>query len=180
MQVEKQKLRAFAKEFRKNLDKEKRKVKGFSVFQKVINLDEYKKADRVLLYFSKDIEVDTKELINYSLESNKQVFLPKCIGEDMMFYKINSLDDLQQGSFGIFEPKDTCQKYLESSCDDFCIIPALAVDKQKYRLGFGKGYYDRFLKNFVGFKCVICYKENLVERLPVFSTDIPCDMIILD
>lgn len=180
MQVEKQKLRALAKEFRKNLDSEKKSRKDFSIFKKIVNLDEYKRADRVLLYFSKDIEVDTKELIKYSLECNKQVFLPKCIGEDMIFYKIDSLDDLQQGSFRIFEPKNKCERYLESNYSDICIIPALAVDEQKFRLGFGKGYYDRFLIDFKGFKCILCYQENVYKSLPVFDTDVKADKVIVD
>ena len=180
MQVEKENLRTLVKEFRKNLTSEQKHNKDFSIFKKVVNLYEYKRANRVLLYYSKDIEVDTKEIIKHALDCKKQVFLPKCIGQDMYFYKINSFEDLQQGSFGMLEPKSECENYSFSESSDFCVVPALAVDKQKYRLGYGKGYYDRFLKNFCGAKCVICYKENLVERLPVFETDISCDMVIYD
>ncbi len=180
MQVEKDKIRTLVKEFRKSLSAEQKSQKDLSIYERIVNLDKYKRAKKVLLYCSKDIEVDTKAIIKNALDCDKQVYLPRCIGQDMVFYKINSFDDLRQGSFGLLEPKIECEKYLDSNCDDFCIIPALAVDEHKYRLGYGKGYYDRFLVGFKGYKCVLCYSENVVNKLPVFATDVKADKVIVD
>ena len=180
MQIEKNKLRAFAKDFRKSLSADEKARKDKIIFEKVVQLDAYKSAKRVLLYFPKAIEVDTKAIIQYAFENNKQVFLPKCVGEHLQFYQVDSYEQLQEGHFGLLEPKETCKPYENSQEQDLCIIPALMADSLGFRLGYGKGFYDRFLKDFNGCKCIVCYFENLVKNLPIYPTDIKADIVVVD
>ena len=175
-------LRKSAKEFRKTLGNNEKNIKDKIIFDKVVNSVEYLNSKIVLCYYSTEFEVDTIELIKYSLSLNKRVALPKCVDENgkMVFKYIDSINDLVCGHFGIKEPKNNLVDYQYID-DAICIIPALMVDMNGFRLGYGKGYYDRFLSRFKGFKCVLCYKENLIDELPVFDDfDIKCDLCITD
>ena len=178
----KNELRNAAKTFRKSLKSAEKAQKDDKIFKKIILLDEFVKADTVLCYFSSEIEVETKEIINYSLKNGKKVALPKCIDKqgNMVFKYISSLDELVDGAYGLAEPP-IHNKTFNDAKSAICIIPCLMADMKGYRLGFGKGYYDRFLSNFNGFKCVICYRENLVNKLPIYEgLDIKCDVFITD
>lgn len=180
--LDKNALRKTAKQLRNNLLPCERKEKDEIIFEKIIALNEYKNCDTVLCYYSTEIEVDTLKLIDYSLKIGKRVAIPRCIDNNgkMNFYYINSVDNLKTGAFGIKEPPENAEICLGKT-SDICIIPSLMVDKMCYRLGYGKGYYDNFLKNFGGVKCVICYKENLVNTLPVYNGfDVKCDVCITD
>lgn len=175
-------LRKSAKEFRNNLLPFEKQRKDEIIFQKVMSLDEYKNAETVLCYYSTDIEVDTLKLIDYSLKQGKRVALPKCTDNlgHMQFKLIESVNSLENGAFGIKEPSDNCELFTDSE-NAICIVPALMIDDKGYRLGYGKGYYDNFLKSFRGAKCVICYKENVIESLPFYDGfDIKCDVCITD
>ena len=81
----------------------------------------------------------------------------------MRFYIISSFDDLSAGAYGIFEPKEGCKEALFDS-ETLCIVPGLSFDKDGYRLGFGKGYYDRFLASFPGKTVGLCYEECVCEK----------------
>ena len=180
--TQKNALRQKAKAFRKGLSIEQKAKKDEIIFEKIISLDSFKSAENVLCYVSAKGEIDTKKLIKFSLENGKKVAVPKCSNTDgeMDFYYISSLDELKAGKYNILEPSDTCKKY-KSSKNSICIVPSLAVDKENYRLGYGKGYYDRFLSNFSGEKIVLCYKEFVVQKLPVFDKfDIKSDICITD
>ena len=97
----------------------------------------------------------------------------------MEFYYITSFDDLQKGAYGILEPiKSKCEKLIDLN-EGLCIIPALTFDEQGYRLGFGKGYYDRFLAGFPGKSVVICYSD-FVMKVPAEPHDMMADEIITE
>jgi len=176
-------LRKKALDFRKNLNVVEKKSKDDLIFNKVINLPEYLDSEIVLCYCSTEFEIDTINIIKNSLALNKKVALPKCVDSkgNMVFKYINSFDDLEMGLYDIFEPVDELIDYNFSDANAICIIPSLMVDENGFRLGYGKGYYDRFLAKFGGFKCVLCYKENIVNNLPVYDGfDVKCDLCLTD
>lgn len=180
MQELKKKLRKKAENYRKSLEKSDKLSKDETIFKKIIALKEYKEAKTLLCYVSVRNEIDTKKLIEYSLKIGKKVAVPKCFeNRQMKFFYISSFDELETGSFGILEPKftaDLCKEFDNS----LCIIPALMVDKSFNRLGYGGGYYDRFLKGFNSVKCVVCYKDNLIDELPSDEFDVKADLLITD
>ena len=156
--ITKNDLRKHFKAIRTTMSNHDRRTQDFQIFKNTISTEQYKNARELLAYVSSPIEVDTYVLIAYSWQVGKKVFVPKCKpnSNDMDFFLINSFDDLEQGAFGIYEPKLTCERVqrLENPC---CIVPALSYDKRGYRLGFGKGFYDKFLCSFHGAKVGICY-----------------------
>lgn len=178
---DKNKLRQHFKDVRIAMDLHERKTSDISIFRKLIDIDDYKNADDVLVYVSSQIEVDTYMLIAYSLIDGKRVLAPRCVpnSNDMNFFVIKSFDDIESGAFGIYEPKTECEKLTEfaNAC---CIVPALSYDKRGYRLGFGKGFYDKFLQGFNGRKIGVCYSNCISDNLPNDEFDIPVDVVVTD
>ena len=137
----------------------------------------------IFIYYSVGSEADTLRIIRHALESGKRVALPKCTDRNgtMDFYFIDDIESsLTEGMFSLKEP-DTlrCEK-ADSTVSSLCIVPALAADKSGYRLGYGGGYYDRYLSNFKGVTAVLCYEECLCDELPRDKYDISLNMIITE
>lgn len=172
--MDKQILRNKYKEIRKNI-KNKEELDE-RIFNKIVNLEEYKKSDLILTYVSLKEEVDTIELIRYSLEKGKKVAVPKCEGANIVFYYISGIEDLLEGNFGILEPK-TNQAVTNFSAS-ICIVPGVVFDKQNNRIGYGRGFYDRFLENYIGIKIGLTYKECICDKIDVDENDIKMDKII--
>jgi len=172
--MNKQILRNKYKEIRKNVSN--KEEQDNIIFNKVINLEEYKQSDLVLIYVSLRDEVDTIKLIKYSLEIGKQIAVPKCEGDDIIFYNISSLRDLEEGNFGILEPKTN--KIVDNFDNSICIIPGVAFDKQNNRIGYGRGFYDRFLKNYNGIKIGLTYKECICDKIDADDNDVKLDKVI--
>lgn len=151
------------------------------IFNRIIRLYQYKNSDIILTYVSKDIEVDTIRLIKKAVADGKRVAVPKCIDgtREMDFYFIKSLDDLEKGSFGVLEPKNICEKVTDFS-EGFCIVPGMSFDTNGFRLGYGKGYYDRFLSRFKGATAGICYSCCVQWNLPRGKFDKPVDVLVTE
>lgn len=173
-------LRNRYKELRRGLGEEKKKQMDAAIFAKVTRLQVYQNAETVLVYVSTPIEVDTHALIRHALAQGKRVAVPYCIPGtvQMEFYYISSMDELASGTFGVLEPNpETSRKAIRTE-RALCIMPGLAYDKSGYRLGYGKGYYDRFLSRFQGIKVGICYSACIRGTLPHGRYDVPADLLV--
>ena len=93
---------------------------------------------------------------------------------------IRSLDDLEKGTFGVLEPKHKQCKLVTDLSHGFCIVPGLCFDAKGYRLGYGKGYYDRFLSEFKGVTVGICYTSCVQYGLPHGYFDRPVDILVTE
>ena len=146
-----------------------------------LSTDLYKNARVLLLYFSVGSEVSTHKIFSKALVDSKRVAFPVCLDEDgvMEFYYVNDITDLEEGMYGIRAPKGGCEKFDDCK-NSVCIVPGIAFDKKGYRLGYGKGYYDRFLEHFDGISVGLCFNEMLEEDLPADSFDKRADYIITD
>lgn len=183
MQVnDKKSLRAFYRNKRHEMPAHVKKVQDLKIFENLKRCEDYKKSKTVLAYVSSQIEVDTFAIISYSWKSNKQVLVPKCVPDTnlMDFYEIKSFDDLEKGAFGILEPKINCKKITSFDDSSCCLVPALTYDKKGYRLGFGKGFYDRFLVDYNGRKIGLCYSSCISDKLPVDEFDKRVDCLVTD
>lgn len=152
------------------------------ITDRICSLYQYREAQTLLCYVSKPIEVDTIPLIQRALADGKQVACPRCVEgtRQMEFYRIHSLDDLEKRTFGVLEPKvPGCEK-LTDFTGSLCIVPALMYDLKGYRLGYGGGYYDRFLSGYDGYKIGITYRRNILRFLHYGRYDIPVDMIVTE
>lgn len=179
---EKTALRNAAIEWRKGLSRSEKQRMDFKIQSKVMNLWKFREVATVLLYCAKPVEIDTKLLIERASALGKTVAVPRCVPgtREMDFYIIKSFDDLETGAFGVLEPiPDKCRK-LSDFTSSVCIVPALVYDKQGYRLGYGKGYYDRFLSGYRGACIGLAYSDWVKETLPHGKFDRKVDIIVTE
>ncbi|MDY4110970.1 MAG: 5-formyltetrahydrofolate cyclo-ligase [Eubacterium sp.] len=174
----KSELRKEYKIIRKNVQNKVEKDKLINKY--LLNFELFDKCNQVLFYAALDDEVNLDLSVKKSLEKEKKVALPVCIDNrgKMQYYYIRSFDDIEVGAFGVREPKVDFCKPLDSFSNAICIVPAIAFDKSGYRLGYGKGYYDRFLSKFNGISIGVSYDECIAQNICADSFDIPVDYII--
>lgn len=165
-------LRVLYKKIRKSIHSKKL---DNLIYENIINMDIFKVCNSVLIYWSINDEVDTINIIKYCLNNNKSVYIPKC-NNGMDFYLINSFDDLKIGKYNILESKLNDNNYNNS----ICITPGICFDKSFYRLGYGKGYYDRFFKSYNGIKIGLCYDDCLIDDCNHDDFDECVDIIVTD
>lgn len=135
------------------------------------------KAGRVFTYASTDIEVDTRRIIAYCLEREIPIALPVSGDSELSFYYIKSAGELSRGRFDIDEPPLT--RPAAPDKDTLCIVPALCADGGGLRLGYGRGYYDRFLSGFEGTSVILCYK-SFRREVPAEPHDIKASFTLFD
>ena len=125
-----------------------RQQKSEEIVQKVIASEVFQNSDVFLLFSSYKSEVDVTKLIEYTLLLGKKVYLPKVIGLKMEFYRIFSMSELEDGYCGIKEPKVEPSRIFQPKKGEqiFVLLPGIAFDKEGGRIGYGKGFYDRFLE----------------------------------
>ena len=143
------------------------------IVDKLMNMDIYKKSRVIAIYNSLSSEVDTSYLINESLKE-KIVLLPRIINDKMVFIIINKDSLYEKSRIGVMEPIGN----IYDGIIDLIIVPGLAFDKNLNRLGFGMGYYDKYLSNNDIYKIGLCFDEQIIESVPVNEFDIKMDMII--
>lgn len=178
----KQRLRADCKEKRKALSEAEKARLDRKIANKFLNLFQYREAKVLFCYVSTEIEVDTFQILRRALESRKTVAVPRCIDgtREMEFYVITDLAQLEPGAFGVLEPNPAlCEKWTDLS-GGLCVIPALSYDLSGYRLGYGKGYYDRFLSRFSGETVGLVYENCLCEVLPHGKFDRRAEKIVTE
>lgn len=153
------------------------------ITNKIINDIDYKNAKIIALFKSFGSEVDTDEIIIHSINNRKIVVLPRVVGDKLKFYKINSINEnLLISSLGVAEPIENEENYIESKKIDLIIVPGLCFDKENNRLGYGKGYYDKILRENDVQSIAICFKEQILENeiLPTIDSDVKVKKIITD
>lgn len=156
---------------RKNIDN--KQEKSIEIINKLIQEEKYIKSKTIGLYNSLPDEVDTEKLIKYSFLLDKIVLLPRIIDKELMFYQVKEFEELIKNSFGIYEPVMDHNKLLKKEEIDLIIVPGVCFDKERNRLGFGKGYYDRYLENSNVETIAICFEEQILDDdiLPTEVTD---------
>jgi len=154
-------------------DKEK-EIQSAAVFEKIESLSEFQAAHNILIYWSMPDELPTHSFI-IKWSKNKQMLLPVVKGDDMLIKPFSSKEELKIGSLGIWEP-DVQKEYLHSI--DLVIVPGMAFDKNKSRLGRGKGYYDKYFMNKNIIKIGVCFDFQLLDKVPTAAFDIKMDKVI--
>ncbi len=140
----------------------------------------YRDAKQVLVYMARPYEIATSMIIFAALANHKEVGLPVCLDDGrMVFRRITDLSELRPGRFGILEPAEDSTELIPDS-GTLCVCPALCCDMQGCRLGFGGGYYDRYLADFDGVKAALCYSDSVIPAIERDEFDIPVDVIFTD
>ena len=175
-------LRDFFTERRASLcrDLDRKNALDAEIQTRLIISPEYRAAKAVLVYMARPTEIATSMIIHAALANNKIAALPVCVDDGVMvFREIRSLTALKPGKYGILEPDMSCPEY-EAGEGDLCVCPALCCDMSGYRLGYGGGYYDRFLADFKGVKAALCYSDSVIPSIQTESFDAGMDVIHTD
>ncbi len=135
--------------------------------------------ENICTYISAFNEPDTKEIINLLLKKDKKICVPvtDTISKTISLSLINDLN-FKKGAYNINEPEKIIHKGYDFP--EVIIIPGIAFDRSKNRIGFGMGYYDKFLINSKGIKIGLCYDFQLLDNIPSDEHDIKMDVIITE
>lgn len=186
MTMEKEELRKEILKKRMNLSDKEVSDKSLKITDSIINLKEYKKSLLIMCYVDFKKEVSTKVLIKQALLTKKRISVPLITGSlgvknSMIASEILCFEkDLEVGKYGIYEPKSECIKQIEPKEIDFVIVPGVAFDLKRNRIGYGAGYYDRFLRLLRPdcLKVGVAFEEQLIKEVPINEFDVALDMLI--
>lgn len=181
--LEKQRLREERLAVREALSEQERSVLDDRITQKLLATSEYAEATTVLTYVSVSSEVSTRMFIECALRDGKTVAVPRCLpGHCLEFVAIASLEQLVAAPFNLLEPAKELPALTEDQKNNsICIVPALLVDTKGYRLGYGAGFYDRFLSTYPGKKICLAYQQSLSRTtLPHTAFDVAVDLVITE
>jgi 5-formyltetrahydrofolate cyclo-ligase len=150
------------------------------ILESVTSLAEYASAKTIFAYVSYRDEPDTVALIEDAWRRGKRVCVPRCVSKGIMHaYAIQSRDDLQEGMYDIPEPQDGCLLVAPGEMD-FIVVPCVCCDSDGYRLGYGGGFYDRWLEQRHAPAAVVCFEKLLVPAVPREPHDQRTDILISD
>ncbi len=143
----------------------------------------YGEADVLWTYVSaKDNEVDTHAIIDHALAADKRVFIPvtTAAGKDLRWSRLHDLRDLERGHFGLFEPRADRVDWVCPSDEGVCLVPGIVFTRTGFRLGYGGGYYDRFLADFRGISVGLAFEMQIAHHLPLDIHDRPVQYVLTE
>ena len=173
--VEKRLVRKQIKQLKASISSEDRNKYSLLIFSKIESDEAFIKANKVLLYWSLDDEVNTHNFVQ-KYAFTKDIFLPVIDGDSLVLRKFTSVENMTPDPrFGILEPNgDNFYKWSEIK---YAIIPGVAFDINNNRLGRGKGFYDRILNNINALKVGVCFDFQIIDRVPIESNDVKMDKV---
>ena len=173
---------------RSSLSKAEHEDKSGLIQRRLFETEAYRHCGSLLTYVSFGDEADTRELIVKALADHKKVYVPRVDRKEMEFYEIHSLGGLIPGKFGILEPEPEKNGIFPAPAaiqnhtgDNLMILPGLAFDFSGNRIGYGGGYYDRYLSRYAGIRFVkiaIAFDFQLRDHIPAEEADVKVDYII--
>jgi len=179
--MDKKKVREEIIKKRNNLLPEIKKEYDALIFKQLIESDIYNKSKKIFTYVSFGSEIDTIKFIKYALNDNKEIYVPKTdkTKKEMVAIRINSLDNMSVDNWGILEPKSVDKNKIGEDFD-LILMPGLAFDRKGNRIGYGGGYYDKYLSQFkeISNKLVLAYDFQIVNNIENESHDIKVNCII--
>ncbi len=175
-------LREKYKQIRRTMPTVQKSALDKRISDRVTGLWQYRQCNLLLTYVSTEIEVDTRDIIRRALVDGKNVAVPRCVEgtRNMRFYLINGLHELAPGAFGVLEPNPQTSQPIDVFENSLCIVPALCYDSKGYRLGYGKGYYDRFLSGYDMTAIGIAYSSCVCRKLPHGRFDRPVELVVTE
>ncbi|MDF2038615.1 5-formyltetrahydrofolate cyclo-ligase [Cytobacillus oceanisediminis] len=182
MEMDKKALRKKMLERMKELSKPEYEQLSYEIACSLYSSPLWLQAKTIGITVSKPPEADTWQIIRKAWEEGKRVAVPKCIprSKQMVFRELNSFRDLESVYYGLWEPSPEKTDEVRSEEIETLIVPGLAYMKNGFRLGFGGGYYDRFLEHYEGRTVSLAFELQLINGVPVENHDKPVEMIITD
>ncbi len=181
---EKDALRKEYKEKRRALPKEEKERRDMEICRRAASLAVFRFAQYVLLYDATECEISLSPLAREALARGKKLAYPRCDTEShtVTFHTVASLDELIPDAYGIKAPPPDAPVFDpgKGAGNAVCFVPGLVFDRSGFRLGYGKGYYDRFLSSFSGSRVGVIYSDFLVPRLPRGRYDRNTDILLTE
>ncbi|MTI88758.1 MAG: 5-formyltetrahydrofolate cyclo-ligase [Balneolaceae bacterium] len=180
IQQQKEELRREILASRDTIPEEVWKRKSDQLVSQLMETDLFLKAQKIHCYVSMNQrrEVNTHSFIKKLLAADKEVYVPVTNFEDgtLSHVRLHSFDDLSPNIWGVLEPTDAEKVHIDVF--DLIIVPMVAADKQGNRLGYGKGFYDRFLSHTEGIKVGLVFERFVQKEIPTEDFDVKLDVLI--
>lgn len=170
-------LRKLLLEKRDNTSHDLLEINSKKIHGNLKKISEFRLATKIGMYYPIGSEVFTQRIIQESLSHGLKTCLPKVAGTKLEFRQILDFASLEPGSFGILEPKDSC---AHASDMEVIIVPAVGASADRHRLGYGRGFYDRFFEKNNITKIALCLQKQVVKNMPYEDHDIRMDYIITE
>jgi 5-formyltetrahydrofolate cyclo-ligase len=170
-------LRNLLLEKRDNTSFDLLKIASEKIQKRLKKIYVFKNAQKIGVYYPIGSEILTQDIIQELLSNAKEVFLPKVIGDKMEFRKIVDFSSLEKGSFDIMEPKDDCK--VDNKLD-VILIPTVGITPKGIRLGYGHGFYDRFLVENKVTTISLTLEKQVVKNIPKSEHDVIIDWIVTE
>lgn len=175
---QKQKIRREMMEWAAQMDRDYCHRADLAIVKYIMELPEYQEAERIFCFVGRETEIDTAPVIEDALKRGKTVCVPRCAGKGIMdACRIQGFFDLKPGHYGILEPGEEAEALLPGEID-FAVTPCLSCSSRGIRLGYGGGYYDRYLAETQAFKAAVCRERMIREDIPVDSHDVGMDAVV--
>lgn len=175
--VEKARLRKQLLDARDGLSLEFMKITSKEIQENLRKIEQYRNAKTIGAYFSIGSEVRTQDILQEILNAGKELALPKVVKDDLVFKKISNFSELEPGNFSVMEPKDKCEIVKNL---DVILVPAIALSKDGFRLGYGFGYYDKYLHGKKSTAIALSYAKQVIRSFPVDDHDVKMNFIVTE
>lgn len=151
-----------------------------AILKRILEMEAYRQADVIFTYVSMAGEVDTRQLIRRALDDGKKVAVPKCGKRGMMkAYEVKCVEELEPGAYGILEPVTEGGEVLPEDIG-LALVPCVGCSESGVRLGYGGGYYDRYLPQAPAFRAVLCREKMMVRSVPKEGHDCAVDFVVTE
>ena len=174
---EKKSLRNLLLEKRDGTSYDLMKIASKKMQKRLKKINAFIDAQKIGVYYPIGSEILTQDIIQELLSNGKDVFLPKVIGKNIEFRKIIDFSSLEKGSFDIMEPRDDCQ--IDNSLD-VVLVPTVGISPTGVRLGYGHGFYDRFLSEHKTTTISLTLEKQIIKNIPKSEHDIMIDWIVTE
>ncbi len=182
--MDKKELRKEILRKRAKITKEENDKYSNTIANTLYEMNSYKEANTIMCFISFANEINTRELIETSIKNGKTLVIPITIPEtkELKISQILDFSELEKGFYNILTPKEEFIRYIDPSTIDLVLVPGVVFAKNGYRIGYGGGYYDRFLSKLDKSvpKVAIGFDLQVVEEVPTEDFDIPVDMIVTE
>ena len=169
---------------RLEMDADEKKRRDEAIVSAACAMASFRLAEYILMYAPTGEEIDITGIAARALELGKTVLYPVCSKEEhtMVYRRINSLDELCEGAYGLLEPSGDAPDYdpARDAGSAICFVPGLVYDRAGYRVGYGKGFYDRYLSAFSGCKIGVVYGDYVLRQVPRGRFDVKVDILLTE
>ncbi|KGX85025.1 5-formyltetrahydrofolate cyclo-ligase [Pontibacillus marinus] len=175
-------LRTKGKDILSNLVGTERESKVINIHKALLNTSSYQNAKVIGCTISQEHEIDTKPIIEQAWKDGKTIAVPKCNAKqkELTFRKLTSFEELETVYFGLKEPKEEETEVVTKERIDLMLVPGLMFDQRGYRIGYGGGFYDRYLEYFNQTTIALATEEQLMNQVPNDPFDIPVQHLITE